>query len=55
MRRADRRKALELAIKQIEGTFGKGAIMRLGDECVPERVGKQAAVHSHAVLLQLVR
>ncbi|MCX7624150.1 MAG: DNA recombination/repair protein RecA, partial [Thermomicrobium sp.] len=28
----DRQKALELAISQIERTFGKGAIMRLGED-----------------------
>ena len=33
---ADRRKALEAAVAQIERTFGKGAIMRLGDSQVLE-------------------
>ncbi len=27
----EKRKALELAVSQIERTFGKGSIMRLGD------------------------
>ena len=29
---ADKRKALETAIAQIEKNYGKGAIMRLGDD-----------------------
>lgn len=32
--RPDRRRALEMALKQVEGQFGKGSIMKLGDECV---------------------
>ena len=33
---ADRKRALEAAISQIERSFGKGAIMRLGDQTVLE-------------------
>ncbi len=30
----DREKALELAVAQIEKSYGKGSVMRLGDERV---------------------
>src|SRR5262245_50989896 len=36
---ADRRKALNLAIAQIEKQLGKGSIMRMGTEAPKERIG----------------
>ncbi len=35
---SDKSKALEVAIKQIEQNYGKGAVMRLGDEEVVQQV-----------------
>jgi len=37
-RGADREKALELAVDQIEKQFGKGSIMRLGEDGVPQQI-----------------
>ncbi|HWR90217.1 MAG TPA: DNA recombination/repair protein RecA, partial [Dissulfurispiraceae bacterium] len=34
----DKSKALEMAISQIERSFGKGSIMRLGEGAVPEGI-----------------
>src|SRR5690242_21457414 len=36
---ADRRKAMNLAIAQIEKQLGKGSIMRMGTESPKERIG----------------
>ena len=35
----DRKKALDAAISQIERTFGKGALMRMGDKVNPLETG----------------
>ncbi len=46
----DRKKALELALCQIEKQFGKGAVMRLGEEGAKEKIG---AIPTGAISLDI--